>query len=310
MPTPPPLYPTGVYPPPAPTVTGTAITVDAFLRDPLRVQRTIQDLTAQRFIADRVFSPGGPATGGAVIFDQVQINDLYAGRDVQAIKPGSEFPIVTDANPAPLVAKTIKWGGAAIITYEERDRDRRDILNRELTKLRNTIVRKVDTVAVATLRGAPILQQTASSSWTNAAAAIVKDVATAEVAVDKQDMGYQLTDALVSPTTMLNITSNDKILQQIYYSGGAVSSPLGSGASGQSRMSGFLGLNWYVSNRVDDDEVILLAGQTAGSISDEKPLYSRVVDQPEQERLLVMAARLTVPYVTDPKSVVRITGVK
>lgn len=301
-----PAGPDVMYPPSPPTVAGRAITVDAWLQDPLRVQRTITQLTNERFIADRIFSPGGTATGGAVIYDQIVASDLYAARDIQAIEPGSEFPIVTGTEVAPLVAKTVKWGGAGIITYESRDRDRRDVLNRNLTRIRNTIIKKVDAVAVASLLLAPINTMVAAGTWTNSAATIFKDVATAQTQVLKLDMGYEITDALVSPTTLLNMVTNDKLISQLPRETGSVPlRPLASRA-----MQGVLGLSWYPSNRVGDNQVILLDGQTAGSISDERPLYSRVVDQPEKERVLIMAARLTVPYVTDPKSAIVINGVQ
>lgn len=301
-----PAGPDVMYPPDAPAVNGRLLTVDAWLRDPVRVQRTVTQLTNERFVADRMLSPGGAATGGAVIYDQVVASDLYAARDIQAIEPGSEFPIVTAGEVAPLVAKTTKWGGAGIITYESRDRDRRDVLNRNLTRIRNTIIKKVDAVAVASLLMSPLNQMVASSDWANSTAAIFKDVATAQTAVLKLDMGYEITDALVSPTTLLNMITNDKLMSQLPREGNnVVTRPLASRA-----MQGVLGLTWYPTNRVSDDQVILLDGQTAGSISDEKPLYSRVVDQPEKERVLIMAARLTVPYVTDPKSAIVINGVE
>lgn len=303
-----PVVAPNVYPPPVPTVNGQAITVDAFLQDPLRVWKVISDLTLQRFVADMIYAPGGTATGGAVIFDQVLTNNLYMDRDVQAIAPGSEFPILTDDQEVPLVARTVKWGGAAVITYEERDRDRRDVLRRELTKLRNTIVRKVDSVAVATLRAAPIQTVNASASWAGGSASsghIFEDIMTGLTVIDKLDMGYRLDTALISPTTELSLITNGNLRDAIWKSRGAVASPLAS-----ARLEGLLGLTYYVTNRVSDNEVILLPSQQAGSISDEKPLYTRVVDQPERERILVMGARLTVPYVTDPLSVVRITGMQ
>lgn len=296
------------YPPLAPTVAGTLITVDVFLNNPARVQKVIADLTAQRFIADRIFSPGPPATGGAVIFDQVMANELYTGRDVQAIEPGAEFPILNQLEAAPLIARTVKWGGAARYTYEQIDRDRRDVVNRGLTQIRNTIVRKVDTVAVAALRAAPINQEVASDVWEDSAAAIVKDVQTGITTVDKLDMGYQITDALISPTTHLNMITNDKLLSLLPREGmNGVPNPIASG-----QLQGVMGLTWYPTNRVADGECILISGRIAGSISDEKPLYSRVVDEGQsstRETKVVAAARLVVPYVTDPLSVVRITGI-
>lgn len=296
-----------VFPPGAPTVAGQLITIEQWLAQPARVQRAIQDLTAQRFIADRIFSPGPPATGGAVIYDQVLSNDyLYGGsRDVQSIAPGSEFPLLDVGDLSPLVAQTVKWGGAALLTYEERDRDRRDQLARKLTRLRNSIVRKVDSVAIATLRAAPVITQAASGLWTTAATDIFADVATAITTVDRQDMGYELDSAIISPNTALAMLKNTTLRSALPRENQGSPNPVLVG-----RLAGVAGItNWYKTNRVLDQEVFLFSGQSAGSISDEKPLYSRVVDIEERETLLIMAARLTVPYVTDPKSVVQITGV-
>lgn len=301
--------PVGPYPPLSPTVSGTLLTVDAFLKAPLQVQKTLQDLTRQRFLADRLFSAGGTATGGAVIYDQILGNDLYTTADVQAITPGSEFPLLEELGPAPLVAKTTKWGGSIQVTYEERDRDRRDVVNRKLTKLRNTIVKKVDVVSLAVLKAAPILTSAASALWSTVSTPIQKDVSTAQMLVDQQDMGYTLTDAYVSPATMNSMVNNDKVTQAIQtFNNGGIQNPLGQTPT-EPRLRGFLGLDWHVTNRVLDTEAILVGGQMAGSLSDEKPLYTRVVDLPHRETVLIMGARLCVPYVTDPKSVVRITGV-
>lgn len=302
------VNPVGPYPPAPPSVSGTLITVDAFLRSPLQVQRVMENLTRQRFIADQLYSAGGAATGGAVIYDQVLGNDLYTTADVQAIAPGSEFPLLEDLGPAPLVAKTTKWGGSIQVTYEERDRDRRDVVNRKLTKLRNTIVKKVDTVALAVLKAAPILSSAASASWGTSTTPIQKDVATAQMLVDQQDFGYVLTDVFVSPATMNNMVNNDKVTQAIQaYNNGGLTNPITQGPN-EPRLRGFLNLDWHVTNRVADGEAIMVSGQQAGSISDERPLYTRVVDLPQRETVLIMGARLTVPYITDPKSVVRITG--
>lgn len=295
------------FPPNAPTVNNGTISIEMWLANPARVERTIRNLANERFLADRIFSTGPAATGGAVIYDQVLASDLYALRDIQSIEPGSEFPIVVGGETSPLVARAIKWGGAALLTYEERDRDRRDQLGRKLTRLRNTIIRKVDAVAIATLRAAPILQMTASSSWELSNSAIHRDLATGISVVDRQDLGYNITQGLISPTTALNLKTNDKLINQLPREGGGglpINPLLARSLAGVGGIQ-----DWYVTNRVADGEVILTSGQQAGSISDEKPLYSRVVDDPLKERAVIMAGRLTVPYVTDPKSVIRISGV-
>ena len=294
------------FPPGAPVVNGQEITVEQFLANPARVQRALQDLTLERFVADQIYTPGPAATGGAVIYDQILGNELYGNRDVQAIEPGSEFPIIDLGEVSPLVARTVKWGGASELTYEERDRDRRDVLGRKILRIRNTVVRKVDQVAVATLRAAPVNNAVASGDWGIGTTAIFKDVAAVQTMVDRLDLGYAIDSAIISPNTNLSMVTNDTLLNQLpRESAGANASPIVSGA-----LAGLAGIRkWFVTNRVTDDEVFFTSGRMAGSISDEKPLYSRVVDRQERESLFIMAARLVVPYVTDPKSVVRLVGV-
>ena len=118
-------------------------------------------------------------------------------------------------------------------------------------------------------------------------------------------MGYEITDVLISPETALNMITNDKLLSLLPRENfGAQPNPIESG-----ELRGVMGLTWYATNRVADGEAFFISGRQAGSISDEKPLYSRVVDEQDRESRLVMAARLVVPYVTDPLSVVRLTGI-
>jgi hypothetical protein len=295
------LYPAG-----APTINGQVISIETWLQQPARVIRTLTDLTSQRFIADRIFSPGPTASGGAVIYDQLTAQDLYPkSRDVQAVEPGAEFPIVDAGDLAPLVARTVKWGAKAGITYEERDRDRRDQVQRKLIKIRNAIVRKVDTVAIATLYAAPINTSAASALWTTTTTDIFSDVVTAQVIVNKLDMGYNLDTALISPKTLGSMLKNTNLRSSLPRENQGSPNPVLVG-----KLAGVAGItNWYVTNRMPDTDTLLLSGQQAGSISDERPLYSRVIDDPEREIVWVQAGRLTVPFVTDPLSVVRITGV-
>lgn len=291
-----------MYPPGAPTVDGQGrITIEQFLKQPSRVQKVITDLTAQRFIAERIFSPGD-AQGGAVIFDQVVGTDLFTARDVQSIEAGSEFPIVTSGEAIPKVAAVTKWGGAGLLTYEAVRRDSRPTLNNELTKLRNTIVRKIDTVAIAALDAAPIQPQV-GTSWSNASTGNpVLDLAVARSLIDDADMGYTADTVLINPAQYVSLVSNPKVYNALPREA-AAGNPIING-----QLNGFMGFKWYVTNRVPAGTAYVLSSMMAGSLRDELPLYSRVVEQPERERYLIMAARVTVPIVTDPKAVVKLTG--
>lgn len=290
------------YPPAPPTVNGQLISVEQFLKTPSRVTRVIEDLTRERFLAERIFS-SGDAQGGAVIYDQVLASELYTDRDVQGIAAGSEFPILTAGEGAPKVAAVTKWGGAAVITYEAVRRDNRDVLNRQLTKLRNTIVRKVDTVAVAALIAAPIGGRIATDWDDPVAGDPIGDLALGASTIDDADMGYEVDTFIGNPAQRVAILRRKDIRDSLPREATA-SNPIASG-----QFSGLMGIrNWYWTNRVPAGEAFLLAGRQAGSLRDELPLYSRTIDQPERERFLIQAARVTVPIVTDPLAVYRMRG--
>jgi hypothetical protein len=278
-----------------------------YLNAPLRVAQDVQTLSADYFIADNVFAPGGQASGGAVLYDQVMQGFWFTGRDVQQVNPGQEFPLVDVQVPVPLTAMVAKWGGAIQFTYEDIRRNRIDKLAQGLSRLRNTITRKVDTVSIAVLRQAPIISQVASASWATATTAIVKDILTGTTEVEKYELGYKITGALISPNTELNMMTNSDLLDKVWKAG--VNSPTPKSPLVSRQLGQLLNLNWYVTPRVTDDECILLTEKITGNISDEVPLYTRVVDDPQRERKLVIAGRLTVPYITNPKSCVRITGI-
>lgn len=134
-----------------PTANGNNITVDTMLKQPTRITKMLLDLTLQRFIADRIFSGGGGVTGGAVIYDQLEANDLYTDRDVGRVAPGAEFPLVTGIRRAPKVAEVEKWGGKFYITDEARDRNDSSLFTNLVRQLANTIVRKLNERAIAKL---------------------------------------------------------------------------------------------------------------------------------------------------------------
>src|SRR4051812_12527044 len=68
-----------------PTLSGTLITVDTMLNQPTRITRMIMDMTLQRFVADRIYTSSGGVSGGAVVYDSVEANDLYTSRDVERV---------------------------------------------------------------------------------------------------------------------------------------------------------------------------------------------------------------------------------
>lgn len=294
-----------IYPPGAPVVGAEGqITLEAYLRQPLRVTRAIEALARPYLMADRLLAPGGRATGGAVIYDQVLDNLDDTMRDVVEIAPGTEFPMIGGGDRAPLVARTRKWGGADVFTDEEVARDQRNLLPIKLGRIGRRVAKKVDLIALAAFRAAPI-RRAAGTSWSNATANIYNNVAASQLLVDESDLDYgRLSQAVISPRTAFNMRTNEQVQKAVTAANPSRSPIL------VNELGGFAGIdNWFVTNLVGDNEAILTVGQRAGYISDEKPFYSEVIPERRQERTVVQAARWAVPYITDPKSVVLLEGI-
>lgn len=297
-----------LYPGANPTVVGNKITVERFVKSPSQVYRVLSDLTKERFVADFIFS-GGDAQGGAVLFDEVTENDLYASGgpnagDPTEIAPGDEFPLVSDSQGDPKVAAVTKRGSAFPLTYESVRRDARDVLNRGLVKLRNSSVRKHDTIAMqALLTHANVRTAPAVAGWGTATPDVPADFFGGISAVEEADLGYVVDTAVIHSQEVLKLMKR-KDIRDMLPRENVTLNPIVSG-----RLTGLFGVpNWIVTNRQTPGTVLLLQRQIAGSIRDEVPFYSRVVDEEKRERYLIMAGRVSVPIVTDPLAVFKLTG--
>lgn len=292
-----------LYPGANPQVVGNKITVERFVKSPSQVFRVLSDLTKERFVADFIFS-SGDAQGGAVLYDEVTENDLYASDDPREIAPGDEFPLVQDSQGDPKVAAVTKRGSAFPLTYEAVRRDQRDTLNRGLIKLRNSSVKKHDTVTMAKLHAANTRSGNAAAEWDDPAADVFSDLFTGVNAVEESDLGYQIDTAIVNPAHVLALLKRKDVRDALPKENTAIN-PITSG-----KLTGLCGIpNWIVTNRQLRSTVTLLTRGVAGSIRDEVPFYSRTVDEETRERYLIMAGRVSVPIVTDPLAVYELEGV-
>lgn len=285
-----------------PVISGTLITVDTMLNQPTRVTRMIMDLTLQRFIADRIFTSAGGVTGGAVVYDQATVNELYADRDVQKVPPGGEFPLITSSRQQPKLALVEKWGGKVYITDEARDRNNAVLLTNQLRQLANTIVRKINARAIAELEAniAAIgaltyaghdwnAYQPAGTTPSALANSPLADMLMAQLLADRDELGVSYDTAILNPLNVLR-------LHQIYGSG---------------LVEGLDAINYtiYSSNRVAVGTGYILASGQVGEMRLEKALGTETWREEGTERTWVQSSVRPVMYVTNPYAVRKITGI-
>lgn len=284
-----------------PVVTNTSLSVDMALNQPTRITHMIMDITLQRFIADRVFTSGGGVTGGAVIYDQVQANELYLDRDIGMVAPGSEFPLVTSERLVPKVATVDKWGGKTYITKEARDRNDVSQLTNRVRQLGNTVVRKINQVAVATLEAAVSAnsRQVTGNSWADVVTTGSSasnhtlwpafDFARAASISEGEELGITYNLWLLNPTDYLNLVS-------IY------------GASNLTALLQSLNIGIYVSNRVVAGTAYALASGQVGQMRVEQPLETETWYEEATQRNWIQSSVRPVMFVDNAFAVLKFVG--
>lgn len=283
--------------PPVPNADGT-VTVDTLLKNPTRVTRQLVNLTAQRFIADRVFTSGGGVTGGAVIYDVNSAANLYVGRDVEEVTPGAEFPIVTGERLVPNVALVRKYGGKIFIVDEAKDRNDIASYNREVQKLANTIVRKINRIAVAVLQaaGVPTMSSInwASSPNPNSPTA---DLSLTPWATFVSVANRPTADVLGITYNLVLLNSQEVMRLEMLY-GPSLPALLQSA-----------GMSIYKTDDIPKGEGWWVSEGDAGQMRTEKALSSETWREEKTERTWTQSSVRPVMFVDNPEAVVRVTGI-
>jgi len=286
-----------------PSLAGTLITVDTMLQQPTRITAFLMDLTQERFLLDRIFNSDGGVTGGAVVYDQITQNQLYLDRDVAAVAPGGEFPMVTGHRLAPGVAPVEKWGGKYFFTDEARDRNDQSLFRTRNVQLGNTIVRKLNQraiqaleTAIATTAGATTIvghdwetAVPAGATPTAPSAQPHADWAATQLVADQMELGVELDTLLVNPVQANTL--------RLFYGQYLRAVLQDAGIS-----------DFYSSNRVPVGTAYVLQQGEVGGMRVEKPLSTETWRDPEEEKTWVQSSVRPVFYVTNPYAVFKLTG--
>ncbi|WP_433460702.1 hypothetical protein [Micromonospora sp. CA-248212] len=309
--------PLQTYPPAPASLSGDLITINRMLANPAVIQRRLRQLDNIQFIADRLLLAKYRTSGGAVSYE---INDqpLFTNRSVTAVSPGSEYPRALPQSGTAALANVSKWGQATELTDEriKRSVPMGSALDWALRIVINTVVQKIDRLAIAAVASAinstPI---TAGAAW-NSSATILRDLELAKAAVDGQEMGYKADTVLMTNTKYAYMVSDDKIAtlrkretsdNPVY--GGEIET-----------IAGLKVITTPIANMPGQaDDVYVLDSNALGGMADETevdPGYAtsengvQVQTRRVAERDVwhMWARRITVPVVTDPLAGRKISG--
>lgn len=299
------------YPPVAPTFSGDNETISRFLNTPSLVARRVQDITANRFIADVLLTGRTDVSGGAITYDVDE--DLFTVRPITAVSPGGEYDITTLTNGTPQVAKVTKWGQDTIVYDEAVKRQNFGAVDKGLGKLSNTLVKKVDSISLSLIASTVTATQAVTSgAWSvSGTAAILRDIMLAKSKVTALNKGYDPNVLVVDDTTWAYLASDV-----------AVQTARGrEDASNAIYTGSFLtiaGLTVLPTPNIPGGSGAWLVDTSAlGGIADEDlgggyvgtNVQTKVMREDTVDGWRLRARRVCVPYVTEPGAAIKITGI-
>lgn len=298
------------YPPVAPTISGDFETISRFLNAPTLVARRLRTLIQQRFIGDVLLSSRVPAEGGAILYEQNE--GIYTDRAVEAVSPGSEYPVTTVSNGPAQIAKVVKWGQDSFVTDEAIRRMAFAPVDRALLKLVNTLVKQVDSVCLSLIASSVSQTQAATASWTTSTTTILYDVLAAQATIRALNQGYEPDTLVCDDITYAKLASNSQVIQSARREDGG--SPI---YTGEFPVIG--GLRILPTPNLPAAGAWVLDSTMLGGIADESlgggyaqvgmGVESKSMREEEEDKWRLRVRRVFTPYVMEPNSAVKITGI-
>ncbi len=301
--------PLQTYPPAPASLSGDLLTINRMLQNPTVITRRLKALTDIGFIADELLPAKYRTAGGAVAYE---INDqpLFSNRSITAVAPGSEYPRALPQSGTAALANVSKWGQATELTDEriKRSVPMGNAIDWALRIVINTVVQKIDRLAIAAVASAITGTTTAAAAWATGSADILLDLELAKAAIDGQEMGYRADTVLMSNTKYAYMVADDKIATLRRRE--ATDNPVYGGTI--ESVAGLKVLKTPVANLPGGtDDVWVLDSQAIGGMADETdrdPGYAsgdngvQVQTRRVAERDVwhMWGRRITVPVVTDP----------
>lgn len=304
-----------IYAPPAPTTTGSTITVSRFVNDPIRLYRTLRGLAEKRMVGGLILAGRVDLTGSGAAILELDENP-YAHDDSEIVGELGDYRL-TDDEPSTLgVAESEKWGLATEIGDKVISRNRMDIVARKLLKIANRIALNFDSLVLSAVgSGVTQTEPVSGGTWDTAGADPFLDALLAEAQIDELDEGFTPNVILCKPRPWAYLVAKLRAIMpredpEVVIAG---------------RVVKVAGLTIIKTNRLPAGvDVMILDSTQLGSIGYERlgggyqgdpaeytGVESKVmpIDGGRRDGVRVNARKVGVPMIQEPKAAVVVTGV-
>lgn len=305
------------YPPAAPTLSGSVVSINAFLNNPNLVARRLRTVLEQRYIADALLTGRFQVEGGAILYETGET--IFSDADPRAVSPGGEYPLTSLSGGTPSLGKVVKWGQDTLITDEAIKRQKIQPVNKGLLKLANQNVKYVDSVALAAIASAVTATAAAAADWSTATAEqILTDVTLAKANIVALNQGYDPDTVVIDDINWAYAMA--RFAAAGYFPRESSDTPVLTGA-----FPTIAGMRWLATPNVPTANVaMVLDSQQLGGMADEDlggpgyvsaegpntaPVQVKVIRDDDNDQYKLRARRVTVPVVLEPAAARKITGI-
>lgn len=297
------------YPVARPEGTLTAQQIHLLLSNPKVVAKRLATLADQKFIADFLLTGRFVAQGGGVFYETGE--EIFAADSTEAVEPGAGYPKTVLTQGEIAAAKTGKRGIGTDITDEKISREGISFVNKALARLSNTVIKDVDSIAMAVIAAKITSTAAASAAWATPGA-VLETLATQQGA-RAVGTGIDLSTVVLKPAKFAKLVGMlvDKQALPREQANIVLTGNLPFDA---------LGFTWATSPNYSGNDPLFLDRDQLGGMADE-PLsspefstYGNSNVQVASERVQgldkyeVRARRIAVPVVTEPLAGLTITG--
>jgi len=297
------------YPVKHPEGTLSTAELHLLLSNPTIIAARIAELADQKFIADFLLTGRYNANGGGIFYETGE--EIFAD-DPEAVSPLGEYPTVILDSGEVVSARTVKWGLDTVISDEKIARQGLSYVNRGTTRLANSVIRHVDSVAMAVIAARVTSTFASVATWTTAGKA-VEALTTIQQTRAELGLGIDLDTVVLRPAQyakVIGMLIDDKALPR---------------ESGETAVQGnlpvnALGLTWATTPHFQGANPLLVDREQLGGMADEDlggPGYvsvgafgveAKTIREEKPEGYTLRARRVTVPVVTEPLAGVALTN--
>lgn len=279
------------------------LTVAQMLRDPLFIPALTLDRLDQLFVAEKVLRPAGKPEGGTVVY--YESTPLFSDSTSEYVEEFGDIPVAVSSLGTPRTARSRKRALGVTISQEMQDRNKVDLVNTQITQVRETIVRDFDSTFWTAILAASTNTLAVGTAWATSTS-LRKNILAARKLILDQKMGFLPDTLVVNPTNANDIMTSTE-MTQIYVGNVADQNPL---LSGRINFP-FVGLDVLQTYAVPAGTAVMVQKGKVGGYADERPLQATPLYKwkPNAETWRSDLLRTTAIFIDQPKAATVITGI-